>query len=105
MMGVATARYLGEGVYSHLMEKTGTASSTFALWSSMHDSGQLKSSLDKDAHEIILDLEDFAHPSPEMCTITSAFIEETLRISGQSGGVRKVGCVLSGDACCRWKAS
>jgi hypothetical protein len=101
-MGTLSARSLGEGVYTHLMEKPGSAS-TFALWSTMHDSGKLKFWTDRDSHEIFFDLEGFALPSPEMCTITGAFIQESLRIGGKIATLTKDACVLDGDDTCCWK--
>jgi hypothetical protein len=104
-MGILTAQSLGEGLYSHLMQRTGTASSSFALWSAMHDSGRLTTTIDPDTKEITIELADYALPSYEMCAVTGAFIEETLRMNGQAPELRKDACVVSGDDCCRWKAN
>jgi len=103
-MGVATAKTLGEGLYSHLMQQSGTASSAFALWSTMHDSGRLEAKIDGDSKKIMLELRDYACPSFEMCTITGAFIEETLRMNDQALAISKEACAVSGDECCRWKS-
>lgn len=104
-MGAATARELGDGVYSNLMTNSGSASTTFALWSSMHDSGTLKSRRDAKTKEIVFELVDFGSPSAEMCAITGAFIQESVRMSGHTGTVQKTSCVLDGGACCRWTTS
>ena len=104
-MGAATARELGDGVYSNLMTNSGSASTTFALWSSMHDSGTLKARRDAKTKEIVFELVDFGSPSAEMCAITGAFIQESVRMSGHTGTVQKTSCVLDGGACCRWTTS
>ena len=49
-------------------------------------------------------LSDYAAPSPEMCIIIGAYIEETLRMTGTAVEIEKVACVLSGSPACSWRA-
>jgi hypothetical protein len=102
-MGAATATALGEGVYSHLIGERSSTSTTFALWSTMHDTGTLKSHFDRENAEVVFELRDFGLPSRELCAITTGFIEQSIRMGGRSHEVSKDACVLDGGDCCRWK--
>lgn len=102
-MGVATARAHGGGVYSHLTAGGGSASATLALWSSMHDTGRLTSAFAGDDC-VRFELRDYAHPSRELCAITTAYIQETLRLSGRIVRVEKRACANHGDPHCVWLA-
>ncbi len=83
MLGVATARAHGEGVYSHLFDKGNSASGSYALWSSMHDSGRLK--LTREGRQAVLfEMADYAVPSEEMCLIVTGYTREGLRLSGRT---------------------
>src|SRR5262245_58255897 len=40
-MGRATVQDHHDGIYAHLLSRTGTATTTAALWSSQHDTGEM----------------------------------------------------------------
>lgn len=103
-MGRATARAHQEGVYAHLMEGRGSPSKSFALWSSMHDSGSLKV-VDEASRRQRIDLIDFGLPSHEMCTIVGGYIAETFRMRGVVPRVEKIACRLDGDDRCSYRCT
>lgn len=103
-MGTMTARSHQEGVYSHLMEGRGTASTSFALWSSMHDTGVLRV-VNEGSRRQRIDLKDFGLPSREMCDIVRGYIAEVMRLSGTHSRVEKIACRLDGDTCCSYRSS
>jgi len=100
-MGEHTARVHREGIYSRLMQ-TADADASFALWSTMHDSGELHS---RPAGEgkVWVELRDYACPSPEMCTIIGAYVAETFRLAGRNVEARKARCRCRGDSLCAWQ--
>jgi hypothetical protein len=102
--GTITAKELGGGIYSHLVEDGGSESSTYALWSSMHDTGELSVDFEE-GHAMTFQLTGYAHPSAEMCAIIGSYIQETVRMGGRNAHVEKTGCTFSGDRSCRWRAS
>jgi len=104
MMGAFTARSHGEGVYAHLLEGGGSSTKSFALWSSMHDSGRLRLT-NEGANSARFDLVDYGLPSPEMCQIVGAYIRETYRVAGRIAEVTKTSCVRQGDPVCSWTCS
>jgi len=89
------------GIYSRLMQST-DAGASFALWSTMHDSGELHT---RSAGEgrVVVELRDYACPSPEMCTIIGAYVAETYRLSGRNAEERKTRCRCRGDSLCAWE--
>jgi predicted hydrocarbon binding protein len=109
-MGHEIAREHLEGVYGHLRveEPTGLATlarKSYALWASMHDSGRMAARLEAEG-QASFELRDYGLPSPEMCTILSAYFAETLRMAGAADlEVRKLDCRAEGAPTCRWKAS
>jgi hypothetical protein len=103
-MGQVTAREHQEGVYSHLLEGGATPNASFALWSSMHDTGRLE--VVREGPRILrVDLSDYANTSREMCSITEAYIVETLRMGGWIARSEKVACRLSGAERCSWRCT
>jgi hypothetical protein len=109
-MGRTIAREHLEGVYGHLRVEELSRLSTlarmsYALWASMHDTGKLAARLEGETGAIF-ELRDYGLPSPEMCTIMSAYFSETLRVAGVVDvDVRELECRLDGAPVCRWEAS
>ena len=104
VMGIATARSQGEGVYAHLFEENASSASTYALWSSMHDTGNLK--MTRAGHNVVtFELRDYASPSPEMCAIVGVYIREGLRMAGRVAKLESTACVLDGADACIWRAT
>ena len=104
MLGVATARAHGEGVYSHLFDKGSSASGSYALWSSMHDSGRLK--MTREGRQAVLfELADYAVPSEEMCLIVTGYTREGLRLSGRAPKDREDRVCAARRSACVWRAT
>jgi hypothetical protein len=109
-MGRQVAREHLEGIYEHLRfeNRSGLANlarRTYALWASMHDTGRLVARLEAEARASF-ELRDYGLPSPEMCTIMSAYFYETLRVAGiVDAEIRKLECRVDGAPACRWEAS
>jgi hypothetical protein len=102
-MGRATVQDHHDGIYSHLLSRTGTATTTAALWSSQHDTGEMTLHRVSET-ESRLELAGYAHPSREMCTIVRAYIAEAMR----AGGIAEVqstelSCAARGDDRCAWR--
>ncbi len=108
-MGCTIAHEHLEGVYEHLRveDQSGLATlarRSYALWASMHDTGKLVARLEAEARASF-ELRDYELPSPEMCTIMSAYFSETLRMAGAvDPEVRKLECRVDGAPTCRWEA-
>jgi hypothetical protein len=108
-MGRTVAREHLEGIYEHLRldGEWGLATlarRSYALWTSMHDTGSLDARLEAE-DSAIFELRDYALPSPEMCTILSAYLSETLRVAGiVDPEVHEVECRSDGAPACRWEA-
>lgn len=74
-----------------------------ALWSTQHDTGQLRMQLSSDTSGLVT-LTGFGHPSREMCTVLTGYIAELLGENGITDpSVAKQTCVLSGAGDCCWK--
>ena len=97
---ISTASWYPE---EDLLERGGSSSGTYALWSSMHDSGRLRMKFEQ-AQTIVFELAEYASPSEEMCTIMTSYISEGLRISGRAAELEKSACVLDGAPSCVWRA-
>ncbi len=109
-MGCTVAHEHLEGVYQHLRveEQSGLAAQgrrSYALWASMHDTGRMVARLEAETRASF-ELHDYGLPSPEMCTILSAYFSETLRMAGAvDPEVRKLECRVDSAPTCRWQAS
>jgi hypothetical protein len=96
-----------DGVYAHLAGSGDPHSfgrRFFALWSSQHDSGQAKAEITGERCGV-LRLEDYGHPSPEMCTILLGYIEQALSADLGEASVREVACRCDGADACEWAFS
>jgi len=102
--GVVTARELGNGVYSHLVKDGASAGSTFALWASMHDTGELTVDFE-DTHKMVFRLVGYDHTSREMCAIIGSYLQETIRMGGRNASMEDIACTLSGEPACSWRAT
>jgi len=100
-MGEHTARAHREGIYARLMQAT-DADASFALWSTMHDSGELHTR-PAGAGKVCVELRDYACPSPEMCIIIGSYVAETYRLAGRNAEARKTRCRCRGDSLCAWE--
>lgn len=107
-LGRATAAEHLAGVYQHLVIQGGDALAlarrSFALWSSMHDTGRMRA-IEAGPTGATFLLESYASPSAEMCATVTGYFDEALRLAGLAATIRKRACVLDGDPHCAWAAT
>lgn len=103
-IGQTAAQEHREGVYSHLLQGGPTPAATFALWSSMHDTGRLMARRDGD-DALCIDLIGYEHPSPEMCLMVEAYILESMALDGIAPDMAKLCCQRDAGDRCSWRCS
>ena len=92
-------------VYGDLMRGVASASRTSALWSSQHDTGEMRSTFEA-PNKMRVELKDFEDTSREFCLILGGYLAGTLSVNGiTDGSVQKLSCRLWGDDQCAWRAS
>jgi hypothetical protein len=109
IMGEFTAQDHIEGAYAHLglagaTDPAAIPRKAFTLWASMHDTGRFSMKLEGD-EEAQVELEDFAVPSREMCTVVGGYLAGALGIAGLDDvRVEKKSCRTRGATRCLWRA-
>jgi hypothetical protein len=106
MMGERSAR-AQTAVYGDLIRgmNAGTTGRTFALWSTQHDTGEMRSTYEA-PNKMRVELSGFDDTSREFCLILGGYLAGTLSINGViDGSVEKLSCRLWGDERCAWRAS
>jgi hypothetical protein len=103
-MGAIGAR-IQAGVYRDLLVGAGSTSRTFALWSTQHDTGELRRT--KEGPERVrFELLDFADTSREFCLMLAGYFKGALEVNDMTDAqVEKLSCRLWGDASCAWTAT
>ena len=104
LMGRETAKLQGDGIYSHLLEGGASAAGGSALWSSMHDTGELVAG-GAEHGRLQIDLAGYEGASPEMCKIIEGYIVESLRMGGRIATAQKIACALDGGDRCSWNCT
>jgi hypothetical protein len=104
-MGRVVAQEHLEGVYGHLRvdvhDPRTLGVRSFALWSTMHDSGDLRIEEVRDG-EATFELHAYAHPSEEMCKIVCAYFIESMRLAGGAAAEgEEISCRRDGADACR----
>jgi len=90
-------------VYGELI-RTLTSSTVFALWSSQHDSGELRIVLESST-SVRAELSGFDSSSEVHCLLTGGYIRGGLVANGMEDvTVEKLHCVLRGASLCAWRA-
>lgn len=90
-----------EGVYKRTLSRDEVQMVT--IWASQHDTGEATQS--RDGGRYVFELRDYGHPSPEMCTLITGYLDGVLERSGKPyGPTRKAACVHDGGDLCRWEA-
>ena len=98
MMGERSARAQTQ-VYGDLIRGmgAGTTGRTFALWSTQHDTGEMRSTFEA-PNKLRVDLSGFDDTSREFCLMLGGYLAGTLSINGiTDGSVQKLSCRLWGD--------
>jgi hypothetical protein len=104
MMGERSARQQTM-VYGDLLRGVQSNSRTFALWSTQHDTGEMRSMLEA-PNRVRLELVGYEDTSREMCLVLGGYLAGTLAINGiTDASVQKLGCRLWGDTMCTWRAT
>ncbi|HTO07825.1 MAG TPA: hypothetical protein VMR86_12305 [Myxococcota bacterium] len=104
MMGERSARQQTM-VYGDLLRGVQSNSRTFALWSSQHDTGEMRSMLETPSR-IRLELVGYEDTSREMCLLLGGYLAGTLAINGiTDASVQKLTCRLWGDSLCTWRGA
>jgi len=92
-------------VYGDLMRGAQSNSRTFALWSTQHDTGELRSQMEA-PNRVRIELAGFEETSRELCLVLGGYIAGTLAINGiTDSSVQKLSCRLWGDATCSWRGT
>ncbi len=104
MMGERSAR-AQTIVYGDLIRGIPSNSRTFALWSTQHDTGELRSMMESPCR-VRLELSGFEDTSREFCLLLGGYLSGTLAVNGiTDGSVQKLSCRLWGDPLCAWRGS
>ena len=104
MMGERSARSQ-TAVYGDLLRGVQSNSRTFALWSTQHDTGEMRSMLEA-PNRVRLELVGFEDTSRELCLLLGGYLAGTLAINGiTDASVQKLTCRLWGDAFCTWRGT
>jgi hypothetical protein len=92
-------------VYGDLLRGVQSTSRTFALWSTQHDTGEMRSHMEA-PNRVRIELVGFEDTSREFCLVLGGYIAGTLAINGiTDGSVQKLACRLWGDPVCSWRGS
>jgi hypothetical protein len=104
MMGERSAR-AQTTVYGDLIRGVQSNSRTFALWSTQHDTGEMRSMIEA-PNRVRLELVGFEDTSRELCLLLGGYLAGTLAINGiTDASVQKLTCRLWGDAMCTWRGT
>jgi hypothetical protein len=104
LMGEAGARSHSE-IYRELLVGRGSQSRAFALWSTQHDTGELRR-VREGATRMSFEISDFAGVSREFCLMFTGYLRGTFQVNGYSDvTVEKLSCKLWDDSSCIWRSS
>ena len=107
LMGRATLREHLEGVYERLLkgDRLTLARRVSTLWQMQHDTGRL-ALISTGPGTARYELEEYGHPSREMCATIQGYLHEALVAAGFGAvQIRKARCTLDGDPLCIWECA
>ena len=103
-MGAAGAHFHAE-VYGDLLRSVNSNSSVFALWSTQHDTGELRAFWESPTAARI-ELSGFDSPSYENCVLCTGYVRGALSVNGfEDVAIDKPRCMVRGDDRCVWRVS
>jgi hypothetical protein len=103
-MGETTAREHAE-VYGDLMAGGSSTSRAFALWSTQHDTGELRMA-EEMPQRVRFELTGYEDPSRELCLIVQGYLKGTMYMNGfREVVVEKLACRLWSDDRCSWRVT
>jgi hypothetical protein len=104
LMGEVAARGHSE-IYHELLVGHGSPSRTFAMWSTQHDTGELRR-IREATTRMRFELTDFYDTSRELCLLMTGYFRGTFAVNGFSAViVEKLACKLWSDESCVWRCS
>jgi hypothetical protein len=104
LMGEFAARSHSE-IYHELLVGRGSPSRAFAMWSSQHDTGELRRTRES-ANRMSFELVDFEGASRELCLLFTGYLRGTFLVNNFADvTIEKTNCTLWGDASCLWRCS
>jgi hypothetical protein len=103
-MGEVAARSHSE-IYHELLVGHGSPSRTFAMWTTQHDSGEMRR-IRETSTRMRFELVNFQDTSREHCLVLTGYFRGTFAVNGFSDvDVEKLACRLWGDESCVWRCS
>lgn len=104
LMGEVAARGHSE-LYHELLLGRGSPSRTFAMWTTQHDTGELRRTRES-ANRMRFELVGYDDTSREHCLLLTGYFRGTVAMNGFSEvSVEKLTCKLWGDDSCVWRCS
>ncbi len=104
LMGEVAARAHSE-IYHELLVGRGSPSRAFAMWSTQHDTGELRR-VRESANRMRLELLGFEDTTRELCLLLTGYFRGTFAVNGLPDvGIEKLACRLWGDESCVWRCS
>jgi len=104
LMGEAAARDHSE-LFRELLVGPGSPSRAFALWSTQHDTGELRR-VRETANRVTLELAGFENATRELCLLLTGYWRGTFLVNGCSDvAIEKLGCRLWQDQSCIWRCT
>jgi len=104
LMGELAARGHSE-IYHELLVGHGSPSRTFAMWSTQHDTGEMRR-VRESTTRMRFELVDFDETSRELCLLLTGYYRGTFAVNGFSEvSVEKLACRLWDDDTCVWRCS
>jgi uncharacterized protein (TIGR02265 family) len=103
-IGLAGAHAHAE-VYGDLLRSVKSNSSVFALWSTQHNTGELRGVWESPTSARV-ELVDFAAPSREVCLIAMGYLRGGFQLNGYEDiSIEKRACAALGADRCLWRVS
>jgi len=104
-MGIAGAHAHAE-VYGDLLRRSVKSnSSVFALWSSQHDTGELRGIWESPTSARV-ELVDFAAPAREICLLALGYLRGGFQLNGfEDVSIEKRACAALGADRCLWRVT
>jgi hypothetical protein len=103
-MGELAARIHSE-IYRELLVGRGSQSRAFALWTTQHDTGELRR-VRESSTRMSFEISEFAGVSRELCLLFTGYLRGTFAVNGYADvEVEKQSCALWGDSSCVWRCS
>jgi hypothetical protein len=92
-------------IYHELLVGHGSPSRTFAMWSTQHDTGELRR-IREAPTRMRFELVDYQDTSREHCLLLTGYFRGTFAVNGFTDvSIEKLACKLWGDESCVWRCN